>query len=53
MAFLTDKNIEQFQALYRKRFGVELSKEEALAKATQLVRLFEVVLRQNARSEDE
>lgn len=52
MSSPTNEHIKQFQALYLKRFGVALSKEEALAKGTQLVHLFEVVLRRNARSEE-
>ena len=52
MPSLTNEHIEQFQALYLKRFGVALSKEEALAKGTNLVHLFAVVLKRNARSDN-
>lgn len=52
MPSLTNEHIEQFQALYLKRFGVMLTKEEALTKGVRLVSLFEVVLRQNVRNEN-
>ncbi|MBI5456850.1 hypothetical protein HY969_03860 [Candidatus Kaiserbacteria bacterium] len=50
MPSLTDSHIAQYQALYLKRFGVALTKEEVLAKGTQLVHFFATVVRQNERS---
>ncbi len=40
---LTDKNIEKFQALYKEKFGVEISKEEAYENGRQLVQLMAIV----------
>ena len=42
---LTDEHIAQFQVLYKKHFGKEISKEDALAKGIQLIRLLEAVLK--------
>ena len=47
---LTDKHITDFQNLYLESFGIVLTKEEALAKGIQLLSLFEVVLKQNAKT---
>lgn len=40
----TDEHIAEFQMLYKKHFGKEISKEVALDKAIRLVRLMKVVL---------
>ena len=40
---LLDVDIKKFQELYKARFGMDISKEEALAKGTQLLRLMEIV----------
>jgi hypothetical protein len=42
---LTDEDIMEFQVLYKKHFGKDLGKDEALAKGIQLIRLLEVVLK--------
>lgn len=42
---LTDEDIAEFQVLYKKHFGKDLGKDEALAKGIQLIRLLEVVLK--------
>ncbi len=42
---LTDEDIMEFQVLYRKHFGKDLDKGEALTKGIQLIRLLEVVLK--------
>ena len=42
---LTDEHILEFQMLYKKHFGKEISKEDALAKGIRLIRLVEVVLK--------
>ena len=42
---LADKHIAEFQALYKKHFGKDISKNEALEKGLRLVRLFEIVSR--------
>jgi len=46
---LTDEQIIEFQTLYRKNFGVEIEKDEALEKALRLIRLIKVVSKQNAK----
>jgi len=40
---LPESKIRQFQDLYKKRFGVELSKEEALEKGLILLRQMELI----------
>ena len=42
---LADKDILEFQMLYKKYFGVEITKEQALDKGLRLMRLIEVVSR--------
>ena len=42
---LTDEHIAEFQSLYRKHFGTDIGKDEALEKALRLIRLVEVVSR--------
>lgn len=42
-AMLTDKQITRFQQIYRKRFGKEISREEAQEKGIKLVNLMRVV----------
>lgn len=48
---LTDDHIAEFQMLYKKNFGVDISKEEALEKGSRLIRLMEVVLKESAQYE--
>lgn len=50
---LLDADIRKFQELYKARFGVDISKEEALAKGTQLVRLMELVYKPMTPEEHE
>ncbi len=42
---LSDENIIAFQALYKERFGIDLSKEEAYAQGMQLLQLVSIVYR--------
>ncbi len=42
---IADEHIAEFQTLYRKHFGVELTKAQALEKGIRLIRLVEVVSR--------
>ena len=46
---LTDEHIAEFQMLYQKHFGKEISKQDALAKGIRLIRLMEIVLKQTAK----
>lgn len=40
---LTSEQVEKFQELYKKRFGVEISYEEAQISGLKLVQLFQLV----------
>ena len=42
---LTDDNLLEFQMLYKKHFGTEITKEQALEKGLRLIRLIEAVSR--------
>ena len=42
---LADEHILEFQILYQKHFGIEITKERALEKGLRLIRLVEVVSR--------
>ncbi len=46
---IADEHIAEFQMLYKRHFGADISKEEALEKGLRLVRLIEVVLKQSAK----
>ena len=46
---LTDEHIAEFQMLYRKHFGEDISKDKALEKGLRLVRLMEIVLKHDAK----
>ena len=45
MAALLDKDIIEFQRLYRRHFCVDITKEQALEKGLRLIRLIEAVSR--------
>ena len=42
---LSDEQIKQFQILYKKRFGKEISREEAYEKGAKLLRLIELIFK--------
>ncbi len=42
---IADEHIAEFQALYKKHFGTDITKAQALEKALRLIRLVEVVSR--------
>ncbi len=46
---LTDEHIAEFQMLYKKHFGVDISKAEALEKGIRLIRLMEITLKHEAK----
>jgi hypothetical protein len=50
---LLDADIKKFQELYKARFGVDISNDEALAKGTQLLRLMELVYKPMSKEEYE
>ncbi len=43
-ASLTDKEVAEYQRLFKAEFGIELTKDQALEKGLRLVRLLRVVL---------
>lgn len=50
---LADEHITEFQVLYKKHFGVELSKAQALEKGLRLIRLVEIVSRATANEQNQ
>ena len=48
---LTDKDLENFQALYKKQFNKDISRAEALAKGTQLLTLMKAVYKPMTQEE--
>jgi hypothetical protein len=48
---LSDAHIAEFQALYQKRFGREISKEDAGVKGAKLLRLMSLVYRPMTQAE--
>lgn len=45
---LSDKDVEEFQELYKQHYGVEISKQDAYERASRLVRLMEVLSKNEA-----
>lgn len=43
MEMISDASLTEFKKLYVKRYGIELSKEEALKKANSLLNLYRAV----------
>jgi F0F1-type ATP synthase delta subunit len=41
---LTDKQIEEFQSIYKKTFGKEISRDEAIEKGLSLIRFIALVI---------
>ena len=50
---ISDAHIAEFQALYKKRFGREISKEDASAKSAKLLRLMSLIYRPMTKAEFE
>jgi len=48
---LSDEQIKQFQMLYKKHFGKEISREEAYEKGAKLVRLVELIYKPMTENE--
>ena len=42
---IADEHIDEFQVLWKKHFGTEITKEQALEKGLRLIRLIEAVSR--------
>ena len=47
----SDKDIVSFQAIYKRRFGKDISKAEALEKGAKLLRLMELIYHPMKRNE--
>lgn len=50
---LSEFQVEKFQKLYKKHFGVEISRKDAYAKGISLVRAMELVYRPMTKEEYE
>lgn len=50
---IADEHIAEFQQLYKKHFGVELTKAQTLEKGLRLIRLIETVSRALAKEQAE
>jgi len=48
---LSDSQIKKFQALYKTRFGKEISREEAYEQGAKLIRLVELVYKPMSKTE--
>jgi hypothetical protein len=48
---LTDEHIRRFQAIYKARFGIDLSEDEAREKGTQLARLMRLIYKPMTKEE--
>jgi hypothetical protein len=50
---LTDEQIEKYRELYKKHFGKEISKSDALEQGTKLINLIETVYKPMTKQEFE
>ncbi len=50
---LSDEQVTQFQALYKKQFGREITKGEALEKGAKLVRMMQLIYKPMTQEEYE
>ena len=48
---LADEHITEFQMLYKKHYGTDISKAKALKKGIRLIRLMEIVSKHEAKKE--
>jgi len=48
---LTDEQIEKYRAIYKKHYGKEISKAEALEQGTKLINLIEAVYKPITKEE--
>lgn len=48
---LSDEDIASFQALYKKRFGKDIDKREALEQGTKLIRLLQLIYKPMTQAE--
>ena len=50
---IKDEQINRFQKLYKEKFGIDISKQDALDQSIKLVHLTEIVLKQKAKEMSE
>lgn len=48
---LSNERITEFQLLYKRRFGKEISREEALEKGARLIRMLELIYKPITKAE--
>jgi len=48
---ISKEHLERFKVLYKNRFGVEISDQEALEKGTSLIRLMELIYKPMTQEE--
>ena len=48
---LSDEQVTKFQALYKKQFGKEIGKQEALEKGSKLVRMMQLIYKPMTEAE--
>ncbi len=48
---ISKEHLEKFKSIYKKRFGKDLSDQEALEKGTKLLRLVEIIYKPMTRKE--
>lgn len=46
---ISDEQITKFQVLYKKHFGVDINKKDALARGIKIVRLIEILLKNKVK----
>jgi len=51
--YLLDEEVTQFQTIYKKNFGKEISRQDARERFTKLVRLFEIIYKPMTKKEFE
>jgi uncharacterized protein YbgA (DUF1722 family) len=49
---LGEKDLDKFKKIYKEHFDVELSNQDALDKATRVLRFVEIVYKHNLHKED-
>jgi hypothetical protein len=53
MTILKDKHIKKFQEIYKARFGIDLTYDEASEKGTKLYRLMNLIYKPMTKEESE
>ncbi len=53
MPMLSDKAIEEFQRLYKRRFGKEISKQEAMEQGLKLIQLMKAIMKPSKKDSND